>query len=199
MTGELTEELQLNHTCKFCNNSFDFDEDNTIYKGFCSQCAERKFPLAYAVRKRIQEDHGTDAAREVFMEEHDGCLPDSMIGDDIAMDIVSLFKAIGHVVAEAAGLPEEQHTVLVEPSYEDTTWWMVTKEPPGATVPQAAQSQIVLFDYIKAWNLGGHTDEGQVEEMLRSWKDGIEKALRDVKLVEDVVQTVKDAKISLLS
>jgi len=185
--------------CKFCGIEFGLDEESTIYKDTCAKCAEQNFPLAFAVRRRILEYHGAAAARDAFTEEHDGCLPDSMLGDDIAMDIISLFKCIGHVVAEAAGLPEEQHTVIVEPSYEDTTWWLVTKEPPEASVPQAAQSQIVLFDYIKAWHLGGHNDEGEVEEMLRNWKDEIVKSLLDVKLLETAVQAVKSAKISSLS
>jgi len=185
--------------CRYCGGMFDFDEGSTIYRDICRKCAEEKYPLTFAVRKMIQEYHGVDAARDVFTEKHDGCLPDTMLGDDIAMNIISLFKCIGHVVAEAAGLPEEQHTVLVEPSYEDTTWWMVTKEPPEATVPQAAESQIVLFDYIKAWHLGGHVDESEVEEMLRNWKDEIVKSLRDVNLMETAVQAVKDAKISHLS
>jgi hypothetical protein len=184
--------------CKFCGIEFGLDEE-TVYKDICVKCAEQNFPLAFAVRRRILEYHGVAAARDVFTEEHGGCLPDSMLGDDIAMGIISLFKCIGHVVAEAAGLPEEQHTVIVEPSYEDTTWWLVTKEPPEATVPQAAQSQIVLFDYVKVWHLGGHNDEGEVEEMLRNWKDEIVKSLLDVKLLETAVQAVKSAKISCLS
>jgi hypothetical protein len=190
---------EMERTCKFCSNSFNFDEESTIYKDFCHQCAEKKFPLAFAVRKRIQEYHGTAAARDVFMKAHDGCLPDSMISDDLMVNITSLFKVIGHVVAEAAGLSESQHTVIVEPSYEDSTWWIVTKNPPDASLPQPAQSQIVLFDYMKAWHLGGNESEDDVEEMLRGWKDVIVKSIHEIGLVEDAVQVLKNAKISLLS
>ncbi len=193
----------LKHTCRLCGNMFDFDEESSIYQDLCPQCAEKKFPLAFAVRKRIQEFQGTNAARDVFMKAHDGCLPDSMMSDDLMVDIISLFKVIGHVVAEAAGLPENQHTVMVEPSYEDSTWWTVTKNPQddvsSAYFPQPAQSQIVLFDYVKAWHLGGNESEGDVEEMLRGWKDEIVKSMREARLVEDAAQILKDAKISLLS
>jgi len=186
-------------SCKLCGKAFVFDEGTTIYKDFCSQCAEREFPLASAVRKRIQEIYGIDAAREVFMKEHDGCLPDSMIGDELMWDIINLFKAIGHVVAEAAGLPEDQHTVIVEPSYEDTTWWMITKDPPENVLPTPAQSQIVLFDYTEVWNLGGNESEDDVEKMLRSWKDDVAKSLSELKLVEGAVQLLRGTKFSLLS
>jgi len=196
----MTEEISIQrHKCRVCGTAFDFNEDETIYEDLCSRCAERKFPLAFAVRKRIQESCGIVAAREVFTEKHDGCLPNSMIGEDLMGDIMTLFKAIGHVVAEAAGLPEEQHTVIVEPSYEDTTWWMITKDPPKTGLPRAAESQIVLFDYTKAWHLGGNLAEDQVEEMLEGWKETIVKSTRDVRLVEDAVQLLKSAKLSLLS
>ncbi len=189
----------LKHTCRLCGNMFDFDEESSIYQDLCYQCAEKKFPLAFAVRKRTQEYQGTAAARDVFMKAHDGCLPDSMMSDDLMVDIIALFKVIGHVVAEAAGFPEDQHTVIVEPSYEDSTWWIVTKNPPNISLPQPAQSQIVLFDYVKAWHLGGNESEGDVEEMLRGWKDAIVKSMRETRLVEDAVQVLKHAKISLLS
>jgi hypothetical protein len=182
---------------------FDFDEEESIYQDLCCQCAEEKFPLAFVIRKQIQEYHGTDAARDVFMKAHDRCLPDSMMGDDLMADIISLFKVIGHVVAEAAGLPENQHTVIVEPSYEDSTWWTIIKNPQddvsSAYLPQPAQSQIVLFDYVKAWHLGGNESEDDVEEMLRGWKDEIVKSIHEARLVEDAAQILKDAKISLLS
>lgn len=184
--------------CRYCGGVFHFDEGSTIYKDICGKCAEEKYPLTFAVRKMVQEYHGVNAARDIFTEKHDGCLPDSMLGDDIAINIISLFKCIGHVVAEAAGLREDEHTVIVEPSYEDSTWWLVTKEPPEATVPQAAQSQIVLFDYVKAWNLGEHTEE-EVEERLRGWRDEIVQSLRNVKLIESAMQAVKDARVSPLS
>jgi hypothetical protein len=189
----------LKHTCRLCGNMFDFDEESSIYQDLCCQCAEKKFPLAFAVRKRIQEYQGTNAARDVFMKAHDGCLPDSMMGEDLMSDIISLFKVIGQVVAEAAGLPEDQHTVMVEPSYEDSTWWIVTKNPPNISLPEPARSQIVLFDYVKAWHLGGNESEDDVEEMLRGWKDEVIKSMRETRLVEDAVQVLKNAKISLLS
>jgi hypothetical protein len=189
----------LKHTCRLCGNAFDFDEETSIYQDLCYQCAEKRFPLAFAVRKKIQEYCGTSAARDVFTEKHDGCLPDSMMSDDIMVDMITLFKAIGHVVAEAAGLPEDQHTVIVEPSYEGSTWWIVTKNPTDACLPEPARSQIVLFDYVKAWHLGGSESEDDVEEMLRGWKDEIAKSIHDVRLVEDAVQVLKNAKISLLS
>lgn len=185
--------------CRFCGKTFDFDEESSIYQDLCCRCAEKKFPLAFAVRKRIQEYCGTSAARDAFTEKHDGCLPDSMMSDDLMVDIITLFKAIGHVVAEAAGLPEDQHTVIIEPSYEDSTWWIVTKNPPNISLPEPARSQIVLFDYVKAWHLGGNKSEDDVEEMLRGWKDEIVKSTREARLVEDAAQILKDAKISLLS
>lgn len=185
--------------CRFCGKTFDFDEDTATYEDLCSQCAKKKFPLAFAVRKQIQEYCGTSAARDVFTEKHDGCLPDSMMSDDLMVDIITLFKTIGHVVAEAAGLNEDQHTVIVEPSYEDSTWWIVTKNPPNISLPEPARSQIVLFDYVKAWHLGGNESEDDVEEMLRGWKDAIVKSMRETRLVEDAVQVLKHAKISLLS
>jgi hypothetical protein len=194
----MTDKDVQRRTCRVCGTAFDFNEDENIYEDLCSRCAEMKFPLAFAVRKRVQESCGTVAAREVFTEKHDGCLPNSMIGEDLMGDIMTLFKTIGHVVAEAAGLPEEQHTVIVEPSYEDTTWWMITKDTSGG-LPEPVKSHIVYFNYTKAWHLGNMGGEDAVEEWLRDMKETIIKSTRDVRLVEDTVQLLKSAKLSLLS
>jgi hypothetical protein len=74
----------------------------------------------------------------------------------------------------------------------------VIKNPPDACLPVRAESQIVLFDYIKAWNLGGNLAEDQVEEMLKGWKDVIISAIKGVSLTEHVTAMLKDTKITPL-
>jgi len=165
-------------SCNLCEKEFKFDEYNSLYENTCDGCAKKVYPLTYAVRQKVQEYHGIDAARDIFGPKHDGCIPDSLLGEDCALSIISLFKVIGHTIAEAAGLPEGEHTVIVEPSYDDSTWWLITKNKDGG-IPYPIDSQVIFFNYWKAWHLGDQTND-KIEKLLHSWKDEIELSIRQI-------------------
>ena len=189
---------QTGKTCAVCRSPFAFSEEETIYADACEKCVRERYPLTYAVREEVKECHGIEAAREVFGLKHCGCVPDSMMGENVLNEVWSLFKIIGHVIAEGAGLSRREHTVVVEPSYEASTWWVVIKNQTGTYMPDPVKSQIVFFEYTKAWQLGERTDD-EIECLLQGWKSDLERALKRGSVVQAIVQTLESTEFSKLN
>lgn len=115
------------------------------------------------------------------------------------VDILGMFKVIGHSLARAAGLKEREYTVLVEPSYEDTTWWAIIKNPPGRCLPIPAwQSQLLFFSHDKAWSLGLHDSEDEIEGHLMDWKREIQGGLRRCSLADAIEEGIEKMGIPTL-
>jgi hypothetical protein len=191
------EQSAVTSNCRFCNKPISFDEDKTIYKDACESCAATKYPLAFEVRKKILKYKNPQAARDVFGPEHDGCVPDSMLGDELLIDIMILFKAIGRTIAESAGMGKN-HIVIVEPSYEDATLWMIFKTWGEIDLPYPGKSQVVFYDDVKAWHLGGNQSESEVEELLQSMKTQLQDGIESTDKIEHFFKAIDGVKIELL-
>lgn len=187
--------------CSLCEEEFPFDDERSLYENICDRCAQAKYPLAYSVRERLRDVNcwSAEACREVFGPAHDGCLPESAQTDDVMVDVLGMFKAIGHSLARVAGLKEREYIVLVEPSYEDTTWWAIIQPPLGAYLPIPAwQSRLLFFSYNKAWGLGLHDSEDELEEELMNWKREIQEGLERRSLADAIVERVEKMGIQTL-
>jgi hypothetical protein len=180
--------------CQLCKSGFNFNEDESLYEEICDRCGKSRYPLAYALRSKLKEHYGAKAARDVFGEEHGDYLPESMILDEARADIIRFFKTIGHVVAEAAGLPEQDHAVIAEPSCDDDyypTSWLIIRNPPSMTEgPTPGKSHLVFFRCDEPWKLG-EKEEDEVEKLLEDWRDVVKAAVKESRFVETAVERLK--------
>jgi len=194
----LANSVPTERICQLCKSGFNFNEDESLYEGICDRCGKSRYPLAYAIRSKLKEHYGAKAGRDVSSEEHDDYLPQSMIRGDACADIVRLFKAIGHIVAEAAGLPEQEHAVIAEPSCDDyyyyPTSWLIIRNPPSIPEdPTPGKSHLVFFRCDEPWKLGGQ-EEDDVEKLLEGWRDVVKTAVKQSRFIETAVERFKAVK-----
>jgi len=189
--------------CRLCKSGFNFNEDESFYEEICDRCGKSRYPLAYAIRSKLKEHYGAKAARDVFSQEHDDYLPESMIRYEARADIVRFFKTIGHVVAEAAGLPEQEHAVIAEPDCDDDyyypTSWLIIRNPPSTTEGATpGKSHLVFFRCDEPSKLGDQ-EEDEVEKLLEGWRDVVKAAVKESRFVEMAVERLKAVKFKRIS
>ncbi len=162
-----------------------------------SPAPERRWPVGRAIMERIRHevndpdgpfftgDDGEDVFAALYLSERDGCIPDRFIGDDLLNDIRTMYYAVLDGVREelrARLQLREFLSVLVDPSYEDTTEFvMMTSE------------QVLLFGGSKAWHFYWDSEEAMAEE-LEDWYRGAASRLapqrRELQPSEDGWYTV---------
>jgi len=145
------------------------------------------------LRGSVKAEYGyLDGVREAFTPKHDGCVPDSMLGDDVMTAIIDLFKAVGYGLLGVLGL--DDCCVWVEPCYEDATHFLVVQ---GFGLGGSGE-WILLHDYIKAWHLNFKTED-EFEEWLAGLRNIVQGNLRSKKLFDFFLSTLKTTRVKRIS
>jgi len=114
------------------------------------------------VRQQINEAHGDRTAfRKMYLQEPDGCVPQEFIGDDLMSAIKDKFywpfDAVRDQLEREFGT-ERCMWIHIDPTYEDTTYTLLTLE-----------NEHLLYTYCaKAWKFWW-PDEDEMKKELLEW------------------------------
>lgn len=114
------------------------------------------------VRKMTNETYDRrDAFRKMYLEEPNGCIPDELMGEELLYDVKNKFywpmDAVRVQLEKEFGT-EQSMWVYVDPTYEDTTWALLTLD-----------NRHVLLTYCeKAWKFW-FEGEAEMRKELRQW------------------------------
>jgi hypothetical protein len=94
------------------------------------------------------------ALREMYLEDPEGCVPDTYIGDDLNKTIYDKFYAVFDAIRRE--VDDNRINLHIDVSYEDST-----------TVLFVFKNRVLYKDCIKAWNFWWSSEEDLVEELYR--------------------------------
>ena len=99
-----------------------------------------------------------DEWRKAYRRKYvDGCCPSEWIEDEVLQGVKDKFAYVLHVVAgevsSRVGVPPYTVLYMVDPSYDDTTWFAVLYDPFGG------RPALLYFESCKAWNFCWDSDE----------------------------------------
>jgi len=97
---------------------------------------------------RVGRGNGQEYVRDVyFCDADEGCIPDAYIGDDLLADIREKFSyplwAMAEKAAVESGINASELEVVIDPSYEDRTTFLVRLRDTGREL---------YYDSAKAWH-----------------------------------------------
>ncbi len=98
-----------------------------------------------------------DVFKALLLTERDVCIPDELIGEDLLLDIHSLYYRVFDAVREELldNVDGDRFVfVVIDPSYEDTT-----------TVVLCTEEQVLLMYWCKAWNFYWETEDAMAKTL----------------------------------
>lgn len=134
---------------------------------------DRGKALLSHVRKRVNECYyREDAFRKMYLEEPDGCVPEDLIGDDLLSDIKNKYywpvDAVRDQLEREFGR-DPPMWIYVDPSYEDSTWALLTLD----------NRHILLTHCQKPWQFWFES-EAEMRKELLEWYRSAQRRYRQV-------------------
>lgn len=119
------------------------------------------------VRTEVNDDWGwsptpeaPDAFAALYLSERDGCLPEEFEDVDVTAGIHAMYYAVLdslRVELRQRAFPRELLQIVIDPSYEDTTTFIVHNS-----------DRVVFADDRKAWHFFWESEDAMAEE-LEEW------------------------------
>jgi hypothetical protein len=104
---------------------------------------------AFSLLRALIDEADVDYVRDMYVAPHEGCVPEPYGDHDLSGAIVDKFyhwyRAVADVVARDAGIRRLDLSVIVQPSWEDTS----------AVVVMYSRRIVLMYEWMKAWRFGG--------------------------------------------
>ena len=110
---------------------------------------------------------GEDVFATLYLTERDRSIPDQLIGDDLLIDIRTLFyqvfDGLREELKERLGI-RDSLWLAVDPSYEDSTFSVLCTD-----------EQVLMLHWSKAWNFYWPREEAMVEYLGRLYDEAAKR------------------------